>query len=53
LIDDDDEEFDEEELKGCIESEDADSYLDESSDSYVKKKKKAPAKKAPPQSAPP
>jgi len=35
-----------------VESEDADSYLDESSDSCVKKKKKAPAKKAPPQSAP-
>lgn len=51
-VDDEDEEFNEEELKGCLESESAGSYLDESSDSYVKKKK-APAKKAPPQSAPP
>ncbi len=53
-VDDDDEEFDEEELKAALSndiSEENDSYLDESSDSFVKKKK-APAKKAPPQSAP-
>ena len=52
-VDEDDEDFDEEELKGCMESDDGESSLDASSDSYVKKKKKAPAKKAPPQSAPP